>query len=118
MTVLATATISGHEARGSAALVRGDDGTITLEIRDLAIAPGAPDVRLYLSREADGSLGSDPIELGMIADSDTAFTRPLANDVDAAEIGSVVVHCTVYSVLFGHGVFEHAARSTDGLGPG
>ena len=103
MTTLATATITGHEARGRVELVRGDDGTVTVEIDDLWVSPGAPDVRLYLSPRADGRVDQTAVDLGRLPDHQKRLSRQVPPEVDLDQIRSVIVFCTAFSVYFGTG---------------
>jgi hypothetical protein len=73
MTALATATITGHEAHGTATLV-DDGGTLRLELTDRRVAPGPPDVRLYLT--ADGDRRRHRIDLGHVPDRTPTITAP------------------------------------------
>jgi hypothetical protein len=114
MTVLATATIAGPEARGQAQLIQGDDGTATLEINQLWVAPGAPDVRLYVTPDRAGNVDQTATDLGPVPDQQPTLSRRLPNHLDPAEMVSVIVYCKVYSVRFGHGTFtgqEQASRN-------
>ena len=101
MTTLATGTISGHEARGAVELVRADDGTVTVEIEDLWVAPGAPDVRLYLSPRADGHMAETAVDLGRVPDHETGLSRRVPAELDPDRIRSIIVFCTAFSVYFG-----------------
>ena len=102
MTTLAEATITGHEARGTARVVLGDDGP-RLEFTDLAIAPGAPDVRVYLTAHDDGTVDDDAVDLGSVPDRTPTLALTIPTDTDLTRLRTVAVHCKVYSVDFGHG---------------
>ena len=103
-TVLATATIDGHEARGRARLVQADDGAVTVDLVDLWVAPGAPDVRLYVSPDRTGKVDRSATDLGAVPSGTPTLSVPLPTEVDPASLGSIIVYCKVYSVLFGYGV--------------
>lgn len=103
MTVLATASISGHEARGQVQLRRAANGAVTVEVDQFWVAPGAPDVRLYVSPDPDGVVDQRAIDLGPVPQRQPTLSWPLPADVDPATLGSIIVYCKVYSVLFGHG---------------
>jgi len=105
MTVLATATIAGPEARGQAQLVQGDDGTATLELNQFWVAPGAPDVRLFVTPDQAGNVDQAATDLGPVPDQQAALSRQLPTNIDPTELMSVVVYCKVYSVRFGYGAF-------------
>ena len=102
MSVAATGTITGPEARGSVTVTSSPDGTMTLELANFWVAPGAPDVRLYLSPDEDGSV-ANAIDLGHVPDNETRFSSQLPMEVGADQMRSVVIYCKVFSVLFGHG---------------
>lgn len=48
--LIAFGTISGLEARGDVTVTRNGEGVVTVLISNVWIAPGAPDVRIYLWR--------------------------------------------------------------------
>lgn len=102
MTVISSGKLDGHEARGDIAIVKTADGA-QVQLRNLWVAPGAPDVRLYVSPRTDGEVDEAATELGKVPDHQTEVTRDLPEHIDPAAVGSVIVHCTVYSVLFGFG---------------
>jgi hypothetical protein len=101
--VLATATIKGQEARGQAQLVQAPGGTVSLEVDEFWVAPGAPDVRLYISSSADGEVDESTEDLGPVPDNTAVLSRQIPTDFDLADARSIVVYCRVYSVLFGYG---------------
>ena len=102
MSIIATGTLDGHEARGEIAIVTAGD-TSQVQLRNLWVAPGAPDVRLYVSPRTDGQVDDAATELGKIPDHQPEIDRDLPDGLDPKTIGSVIIHCTVYSVLFGYG---------------
>ena len=57
---IATGTIRGPEAGGEAQLIRTAKGD-TLALKDYWIAPGAPDVHVYLSPDKTGSVAVEGI---------------------------------------------------------
>ena len=101
MRTLKTGTITGHEARGRVSLIASDDRTITVELTDLWVAPGAPDVRLYVSTHLDLQAVDSAIDLGPLPDGRSQYSVPLPKNVDPDEVRSLIVYCTVYSVHFG-----------------
>jgi hypothetical protein len=103
-TVLATATIDGHEARGRAQLRQAGDGSVTVELTGLWVAPGAPDVRLFVSPDQTGSVDRTATDLGPVPTGQPTFRVPLPTEVDPVSLGSIIVYCKVYSVLFGFGI--------------
>lgn len=101
MDVVATGSLAGPEARASVRIVEdGDDRVIELD--DLWVAPGAPDVRLFASPHADGSIDSTSAEIGLVPDGETSHRWPFPAALGADDARSIVVYCHVYSVHFGH----------------
>ena len=109
MEQLARGTISGPEARGRVSVVAAPDGSRTLEITELWVAPGAPDVRLYVSPRADGTVDETAVELGPVADGEASQGWRFPADLSASTATTVVVYCHVYSVYFGHAALEWAS---------
>jgi hypothetical protein len=102
MLTLASGTIAGPEARGRVRVIAAADGTRTLETADLWVAPGAPDVRIYVTRNTDGAVDESSIELGPVADGQANQSWDFPSDLSSTSAVSVVVYCHVYSVYFGH----------------
>lgn len=99
--IIATGNLSGHEARASVTIKRTNEGTLVLTLADLWIAPGAPDVRIYLNTNANGIVDDSSHDLGTPA-SGSGTLRMHLPQVDNPEVwASVTVYCKVYSVLFG-----------------
>lgn len=112
MTMLARATITGPEAAGTAEL-HNTDGRLQVQLHRLHVAPGAPDVRLYLTSNPAGGIDQDAHDLGHLPDGDTAtFFLDLPTGLDPHRVRAVVVHCTIYSVTFGTGRFHFASDET------
>jgi len=117
MSIIASGTIDGHEARGEFTIVDAD-GNARVQLRNLWVAPGAPDVRLYISPRTDGHVDDTATELGKIPDRQSEIDRQLPDHIDPRSIGSVIIHCTVYSVLFGFGPVSPATPPTAHPPPG
>lgn len=109
--ILATGTISGHEARGRILLVRAADGTLKIEIQDLWVSPGAPDVRLYLSARADGQMDHSAIDLGHVPPQQALLSRPVPRDIVINDIKSVIIFCKMFAVHFGSGALARLDAS-------
>ena len=110
MKTLAQGTIEGPEANGAASLVHmGDE--IKLVLKDYWIAPGAPDVRVYLSPHTSGSVES-AVDLGPIHQHEGSIEFLVSQDTFLESIKSVVIFCKVYSVTFGIGLL-HPVREKD-----
>ncbi len=103
-TVLATATITGPEARGTAALIQTDDGRTLLRATDYWIADGAPDARFYLTPHPGGSVDVEGIiDFGKITPLTGNIEFDLPTGADPSSFLMVVVYCRQYSVEFGRG---------------
>jgi hypothetical protein len=103
VTVLAVAAIDGPEARGQADLVQGADGTVTVEITEFWVAPGAPDVQLFVSPNPTGTVDETAIDLGPVPHHQATLSYQLPTNANTNELASIIVYCKVYSVLFGYG---------------
>lgn len=112
MSIIATGTLDGHEARGQITIVSEGDKT-QVRLRNLWVAPGAPDVRLYVSTRSDGTVDDTATDLGKLPDHQSEIDRDLPDGLDPRTIGSVIIHCTVYSVLFGYGTVGAQPSETD-----
>lgn len=106
MRVLAEGVINGHEARGAVRVVESEDGSRSVELSDLWVAPGAPDVRLYTSPYPDGRIDDSATDLGKVPDAARELHRPLPPNATPPGTQSVVIYCKVYSVEFGHATLE------------
>ena len=111
MRVLATGVVYGPEARGTVQVVEYNDGQRNVELTDMWVAPGAPDVRLYISPYPDGRIDDTATDLGSVPDDTQKLQRPLPA-ATGFEMRSVVVYCRVYSVHFGHGTLEWRPHAT------
>ncbi|MEO0606516.1 MAG: DM13 domain-containing protein [Myxococcota bacterium] len=92
-------TLAGHEARGTVDIATAADGSPVLRISDFWVAPGAPDVRLYVTPDGDVD-GPAAVDLGPIASIDGSKDFPLPDGIAVRGL-HVVVHCKVFSVEFG-----------------
>ena len=101
MNIVLHGTINGPEARGQAAVTIEDDGTAILTLTELWVAPGAPDVRLYVTPRGDAAIDDAAIDLGPIQDGATVHEVPIPDQIEASGLAAVVVYCKVFSVHFG-----------------
>ncbi len=100
--LIAFGTISGLEARGDVTLTRKGEGVVTLLISNVWIAPGAPDVRIYLSSDPEGDFRSGTMtELGKVTELTGELSYDVPADLEPSDMRSLVVYCSVYSVTFG-----------------
>jgi len=109
-TVVATGVIIGPEAKGTVTITSSDTSGITVHIEDAWIAPGAPDVRVYLSADRGGDVTTGAsVELGIVTALTGHLVFAVAPAVGLSAMRSLVVYCKVYSVLFGVAPLEHVA---------
>lgn len=106
MKTLKSGEIEGHEARGQAALVEGQDGRLRVELRDLWIANGAPDVRLFVTNRKDERVDDTATDLGKVPDGRDTLDFDVPVGVTADQINTVMVYCKIYNVLFGAGLLR------------
>ncbi|MGI9557370.1 MAG: DM13 domain-containing protein [Solirubrobacterales bacterium] len=100
--VLASGDLAGPEARGRVRVLSEDDGR-AVEIAELWVAPGAPDVRVFASAHPDGTVDDTSTDLGIVPDDHGGVARwALPGSLSTEEVRSIVVYCKVYSVHFGH----------------
>ncbi len=101
------AEISGPEARGRVAIEVRDGGrALTLGLGELWIAPGAPDVRLYLTPRADGEVDASAIELASLSSPIETIAVELVDALPFDPMRAVSVFCRRFSVLFGTGLLR------------
>lgn len=111
--VIATGIITGPEARGDVTVTRDGDGGVTVRISNVWIAPGAPDVRIYLSSDPEGDLRSGTMtELGKVTELTGELSYDVPAGLEAPDMRSLVVYCSVYSVTFGVAVLEYTGTTT------
>ena len=109
MNTIATGTIDGHEARGEAALVDDGSGRLRLRLSNLWVAPGAPDVRVYLSESEHGRVDDSAIDLGRVPDHTPQLEYALPEGAAPSVARTVIIYCTRFSVTFGSGSLTHSA---------
>ncbi len=108
--VLATGVITGPEARGKVMINRRPSGEVVARLSQLWVAPGAPDVRVYLSSNTDGDVTDGvTVELGKLTSLSGDFAFAVPGDADLSLARTLVVYCSVYSVTFGVASLEHKA---------
>ena len=100
MTLVSGGVLDGHEARATIAITQHDTGA-QIELTDLWVAPGAPDVRLYVTPRADGEIDGSAIDLGPMPDRQSELVRQLPLGLDPDVVRAVLIYCKVYSVTFG-----------------
>ncbi len=102
--IVATGTFEGadefHFGRGRASIVASGDGTLSVRFEDFAVRNG-PDLFVYVSPDPDGDV-SGGTELGRLKADTGAFEYELPAGLHPASIGSVVIWCKQFAVLFAH----------------
>ena len=110
--LIASGTISGPEARGDVTVTRNGEGVVTVLISNVWIAPGAPDVRIYLSSDPEGDFRSGTMtELGKVIELTGELSYDLPADLEPSDMRSSVVYCSVYSVPFGVAALEYTGTT-------
>lgn len=87
-----------HNGTGTVLLARTGDAVV-LRFEDVAIT-NAPDVHVYLSREAGGKwTDATSVHLGTLKATNGSFNYPVPPETDLSLVRSVVVWCRQFSVL-------------------
>ena len=107
---LASGTIAGPEAHGRVRVEAAADGSRTVRVAEFWVAPGAPDVRLYVSPRVDGTMDKSGFELGSVADGESDQSWGFPTHLSRASAASIIVYCHVYSVYFGHAELQWSAE--------
>ncbi|HET9520400.1 MAG TPA: DM13 domain-containing protein [Candidatus Limnocylindrales bacterium] len=87
-----------HFGRGAARLIETEPGVFVVRLEDFEVRNG-PDLYVYLSPERDG-YAEGAIELGRLKADTGNQNYAVPAGVDPAEVGSVVIWCKQFSVLF------------------
>ena len=89
----------GHDARGTAAVVRTSDGRRVLTLRGFRIDPG-PQVRVWLvprSAKGDGAIDNDYKDLGKLKGNRGNQQYRIPGSVDLRRYSSVVFWCVPFT---------------------
>ncbi len=102
-----------HRANGRAEIVRRDDGSLVLYLRDFRVTNG-PALRVLLTkhsnpRQSRDVEGEEYIDLGALRSNRGDQEYAIPGDVDLVQINSVVVYCEPYSVVFAVARLEEAS---------
>jgi hypothetical protein len=87
-----------HFGRGAARLIETEPGVFVVRLEDFEVRNG-PDLYVYLSPERDG-YAEGAIELGRLKADKGNQNYAVPAGVDPADVGSVVIWCKQFSVLF------------------
>ena len=84
-------------------------GEPVVRLTKLWVAPGAPDVRVYLASDPEGDVKTGVlVELGKLTTLSGDFAFAIPPGTDLGDIRTLVVYCSVYSVTFGVAPLEAA----------
>jgi len=89
----------GHDARGTAAVVRTGDGRRVLTLRNFAIDPG-PQVRVWLvprAAKGDGAIDNDRKDLGKLKGNRGNQQYRIPAGVDLRRYSSVIFWCVPFT---------------------
>lgn len=87
-----------HFGEGRVELIETSPGVLTLSFTDLSVLNG-PDLFVYLSPDPAGWT-EDAVLLGGLKATDGSFSYDVPSGVDVADIGSAVIWCRAFAVLF------------------
>jgi hypothetical protein len=87
-----------HFGSGRASLVKSADGSLILSLEDFSVQNG-PDLFVYVSSDPDG-WNEEAVNLGALKATDGTFSYQIPDGIEAADIGSAVVWCRAFGVLF------------------
>jgi hypothetical protein len=87
-----------HFGSGQAQIIETAPGELTLHLADFSVLNG-PDLFVYLSPDPDGWT-PDAVNLGALKATDGSFSYEVPDGLDAADIGSAIIWCRAFSVLF------------------
>lgn len=99
-----------HQGSGSAAIYRLEDGRHILRFEDFEVTNG-PDLYVWLSSAAEGAdsdaiKASETIELRPLKGNIGNQNYELPSDFSVDDIGSVVIWCRRFGVLFSQAAFQ------------
>jgi hypothetical protein len=87
-----------HFGMGTVRLVETSPGSYSLAFDDISVQNG-PDLFVYLSPDPDGWT-EEAVLLGGLKATDGSFSYDVPVGVDPATVGSAVIWCRAFSVLF------------------
>ncbi|HEX8600176.1 MAG TPA: DM13 domain-containing protein [Chloroflexia bacterium] len=92
-----------HYASGQAIIARQQDGSVIVRLQDLAAANG-PDLYVYVSTHPNpknhDQLHQGAHNLGSLKATNGSFNYTLDPSIDPTKLGSVVIYCRAFSVIF------------------
>ena len=95
---------AAHQGTGTATVYRLEDGSHVLRLEDFEVTNG-PDLHVFLTPVTDVQSGSDVkadgyLDLGELRGNIGDQNYELPADFDVESIGSVVIYCVPFSVVF------------------
>ena len=102
--VVSSGTFQGadefHFGSGRASVVASADGSLRIRFDEFSVRNG-PDLFVYITRDPGGDIAGG-VELGKLKATDGSFEYVLPDGTDPGAIGSVVIWCKQFAVLFAH----------------
>ncbi|MEZ4795532.1 MAG: DM13 domain-containing protein [Flavobacteriaceae bacterium] len=107
MKTIATARIQGPEAIGDAKIVQLDNGNYQLQLVNFWVAPGAPDVQIVFSEDANGVIAEHNIRfIAKLPSGNFSQHFPIDHLEDLDKMKTLLVYCKQFFVHFGHGSLQ------------
>ena len=100
-----TGADSFHKGSGIARILSMEDDALLLRLEEFSVTNG-PDLSVYLSRESDGSIGEEFLDLGKLKGNRGNQNYMIPDGTDLADYQSVVIHCVLFNVPFASAVLE------------
>jgi hypothetical protein len=99
----------GHNGEGTARLIRGPDGALTLRFEDFSVTNG-PDLFVILGTDPAGSRASaaaaDALNLGRLKATDGNVNYAVPDGTDTTRFRSVIIYCRAFRVVFAVATLE------------
>ena len=110
MDQIATATIDGPDTTGTATLFETEMNYV-IQLHDMDIHAGAPDVYAALTANPTGELDDSIEDLAMLGYHNTNFEIAFPKSIDPHKTPIVLIYCKLVAVHFGHGPLEFGTSS-------
>ena len=93
-----------HKGSGEAIIYRAADGSHLLRLENLNVTNG-PDLHVFLSphpnpKDRDDVMSPGYFSLGPLKGNQGNQNYPIPSDQDAAAVGSVIIYCRPFHVIF------------------
>ena len=103
---------SFHKGSGQAAIYRGPDGSYILRVEEFRVTNG-PDLHVILSaypnpQSRDEVTAAGYVDLGKLKGNIGNQNYPIPINADIASLGSVVIYCVPFQVIFSVATLEDA----------